>query len=247
MNRVVVYVLGVLTGAILILIILFSCGLFSSRGSGATDSKHGEFDLPGLDIFEEPGEFMACSLIEIRSVHESGCALAIACGVDYPSITQCLLIPNEDQHFYDNQSISLKEDQGLQRIGTYRYTDDMDMERTIPAVKIVDGVTHEVSEERLAKEDKSKTLFEKPGECVSRKHFEVQQVLESGDAIAYEIRDITYGYVSTSELKVLFLAGEGSNFYEKQILRCPKGKCARQIGNYSLYNGRTVIPIVAFR
>ena len=59
-------------------------------------------------------------------------------------------------------------------------------------------------------------MFDKPGDCVSRKNFEVQEVLESGDAIALEIRETIGGHIFTSDLEVLILAQEGSNFYNKQ-------------------------------
>lgn len=38
------------------------------------------------------------------------------------------------------------------------------------------------------------------------------------------------GHIFTPDLEVLFLAKDGNSFYEKQIVRAPKGKCARQIG-----------------
>lgn len=92
-------------------------------------------------------------------------------------------------------------------------------------------------------------MFEEPGECVSRKNFEVQKVLDSGDAIALEIRETISGDVFTSDLEVLILAQEGSNFYNNQIVKAPKGKCARQIGNYKYqqYGSTKVIPIIAFK
>lgn len=92
-------------------------------------------------------------------------------------------------------------------------------------------------------------MFDKPGECVSRKNFEVQKVLDSGDAIALEIRDATAGYVFTSDLEVLILAQDGSEFYDKQVVKAPKGKCARQIGNYKYqkYGDTKVIPIIDFK
>ena len=94
-------------------------------------------------------------------------------------------------------------------------------------------------------------MFDKPGDCVSRKNFEVQEVLESGDAIALEIRETIGGHIFTSDLEVLILAQEGSNFYNKQIVKAPHGKCARQIGNYKYrpyeYGDTKVIPIIAFK
>ena len=79
--------------------------------------------------------------------------------------------------------------------------------------------------------------------------FEVQKVLESGDAIALEIRETIAGHIFTSDLEVLILAQEGDNFYDKQVVKAPKGKCARQIGNYKYqeYGTTKVIPIIDFQ
>lgn len=124
----------------------------------------------------------------------------------------------------------------------------MEIEKTVPAIRIVDGVELPKSNNSASNnKNAGKTLFDKPGDCVSRKNFEVQEVLESGDAIALEIRETISGHVLTSDLEVLILAQEGSNFYNKQIVKAPQGKCARQIGNYKYqeYGNTKVIPIIA--
>lgn len=134
-------------------------------------------------------------------------------------------------------------------MGTYRYSTKMGIEKTVPAIKIIDGVKLKSNKTLAAKNNSEKTLFDKSGDCVSRKNFEVQKVLESGDAIALEISETISGHVFTSDLEVLILAQEGSNFYNNQIVKAPKGKCARQIGNYKYQNYGTtkVIPIIAFK
>ena len=137
-----------------------------------------------------------------------------------------------------------------QRVGTYKYSTKMEIEKTVPAIRIVDGVELPKSNNSASNnKNAGKTLFDKPGDCVSRKNFEVQEVLESGDAIALEIRETISGHVLTSDLEVLILAQEGSNFYNKQIVKAPQGKCARQIGNYKYqeYGNTKVIPIIAFK
>ena len=138
-----------------------------------------------------------------------------------------------------------------QRVGTYKYIDNVGMERTVPAVRIIDGAELRKSDTAVADQNNSgKTLFDKPGECVSRKNFKIKEVLESGDAIALEIKEVIYGSVFTSDLEVLILAQDDSNFYDNQIVKAPKGKCARQIGNYKYqqqYGDTKVIPIIAFK
>lgn len=235
MKKWIIYVLGVITGIILTFAFAFCVNLSNNSG------------LIGLEMFEEPGDYMEYSQFEVFQVVESGCALAHA-DESFGSIV--FIIPNESQQFYDDQKIVLKNDQCAQHVGTYKYSTKMEIEKTVPAIRIVDGVELPKSNRTVTeKKDFGKTLFEKPGECVSRKNFEVQKVLDSGDAIALEIRETISGHVFTSDLEVLILAQEGSNFYNNQILKAPQGKCARQIGNYKYqqYGSTKVIPIIAFK
>lgn len=235
MKKWIIYVLGVITGIILTFVFAFCVNLSNNSG------------IIGLEMFEEPGDYMEYSQFEVFQVVESGCALAHA-DESFGSIV--FIIPNESQQFYDDHKIVLKNDQCAQHVGTYKYSTKMEIEKTVPAIRIVDGVELPKSNRTVTeKKDFGKTLFEKPGECVSRKNFEVQKVLDSGDAIALEIRETISGHVFTSDLEVLILAQEGSNFYNNQIVKAPKGKCARQIGNYKYqqYGSTKVIPIIAFK
>ena len=67
----------------------------------------------------------------------------------------------------------------------------------------------------------------------------------------WKLERLVGGHIFTSDLEVLILAQEGSNFYNKQIVKAPHGKCARQIGNYKYqpyeYGDTKVIPIIAFK
>mgnify|MGYP000608089854 FL=1 len=234
MKKWLIYVLGIITGIVLTFAFAFCVNLSNNSG------------IIGLEMFEEPGEDMDYTQFEVFQVLDSGCALANADGTFDETV---FIIPDDKQQFYDNQKIVLRNDQCAQRVGTYRYSTKMGIEKTVPAVKIIDGVELKSNKTIAAKNNSGKTLFDKPGDCVSRKNFEVQKVLESGDAIALEIRETISGHVFTSDLEVLILAQEGSNFYNNQIVKAPKGKCARQIGNYKYqsYGTTKVIPIIAFK
>lgn len=235
MKKWIIYVLGVITGIILTFAFAFCVNLSNNSG------------IIGLEMFEEPGDYMEYSQFEVFQVVESGCALAHA-DESFGSIV--FIIPNESQQFYDDQKIVLKNNQCAQHVGTYKYSTKMEIEKTVPAIRIVDGVELPKSNRTVTeKKDFGKTLFDKPGKCVSRKNFEIQKVLDSGDAIALEIRETISEHVFTSDLEVLILAQEGSNFYNNQIVKAPKGKCARQIGNYKYqqYGSTKVIPIIAFK
>ena len=234
MKKWLIYALGIITGIVLTLAFAFCVNLSNNSG------------IIGLEMFEEPGENMEYTQFEVLQVLDLGCALANADGIFDATV---FIIPNEKQQFYDNQKFVLKNDQCAQRVGTYRYSTKMGIEKTVPAIKIIDGVKLKSNKTLAAKNNSEKTLFDKSGDCVSRKNFEVQKVLESGDAIALEISETISGHVFTSDLEVLILAQESSNFYNNQIVKAPKGKCARQIGNYKYQNYGTtkVIPIIAFK
>ena len=231
MKKWLIYLLGIITGIILTFAFAFCINLSNNSG------------IIGLAMFEEPRDYMEYSQFEVFQVLESGCALA---HTDDSFGAIVFIIPNEKQQFYDDQKIVLKNDQCAQHVGIYKYSTKMEIEKTVPAIRIIDGV-------KLPKSDgvitSGKTLFDKPGECVSRKNFEVQEVLESGDAIALEIRETIAGHIFTSDLEVLILAHEGNNFYNKQVIKAPQGKCARQVGNYKYqeYGTTKVIPIIDFK
>lgn len=86
-------------------------------------------------------------------------------------------------------------------------------------------------------------MFDNPRNTVPGKAFRVIQVLPDGSALASgdDFSDDNIGMV------VLFLGNEGTSFYDNQKIEIPKGKVAKQIGNYSYmsrsYNEKTV-PIV---
>lgn len=231
MKKWLIYLLGIITGIILTFAFAFCINLSNNSG------------IIGLEMFEEPRDYMEYSQFEVFQVLESGCALA---HTDDSFGAIVFIIPNEKQQFYDDQKIVLKNDQCAQHVGIYKYSTKMEIEKTVPAIRIIDGVKLPKSNKTIAD---GKTLFDEPGECVSRKNFEVQKVLESGDAIALEIRETISGHIFTSDLEVLILAQEGSNFYNKQVVKTPQGKCARQIGNYKYkqYGDTKVIPIIAFK
>lgn len=229
MKKWVVYVMGIITGMILTVVLAYCVNLSNNAG------------VIGLELFDEPGECMDYSQFEVFQVVESGCALANA---DDAFGSVVLIMPNENQRLYDGQKIELKSDECAQHIGTYRYGTKIGIEKTVPAVRIIDGV----NSSEIVKKNAGKILFDEPGECVSRKNFEVQRVLESGDAIALEISDQLSGLVITSDLEVLIPTKEGREFYDNQIIKTPKGKCARQVGTYTYqkYGNTKVIPIVSF-
>ena len=88
----------------------------------------------------------------------------------------------------------------------------------------------------------SLVLFEEIGECVSTSNFKILQVTQGG-ALALELIDPNFkdlGIPSNladllnlpSGLVVFFKDETGAAYYDGQVVKMPKGMCAKQIGVY---------------
>lgn len=97
-------------------------------------------------------------------------------------------------------------------------------------------------------ENNNTIYFDTPGECVSSYKFKVFQALEPGYALATEIEKGKYsGNDYASGVTVLFYDPQKRPFYDEQIIKIPKGYCAKQIGTHKyMTNGGTskTVPIV---
>lgn len=86
-------------------------------------------------------------------------------------------------------------------------------------------------------------MFDKPRNTVPGKTFKVFQVFSDGSALSSG--DDSSG--NNLGIDVLFLGDESTSYYDDQKIEIPKGKVARQIGNYSYTTNMGVektVPIV---
>lgn len=86
-------------------------------------------------------------------------------------------------------------------------------------------------------------MFDSPRNAVPGKTFKVVQVLPDGNALASvdNVYDDNFGIV------VLFLGDESTSYYDNQKIEIPKGKVAKQIGNYSYMSRMKIektVPVV---
>ena len=86
-------------------------------------------------------------------------------------------------------------------------------------------------------------MFDSPRNAVPGKSFKVVQVLPDGNALARidNVYDDNFGIV------VLFLGDESTSYYDDQKIEIPKGKVAKQIGNYSYMSQMNIektVPVV---
>lgn len=86
-------------------------------------------------------------------------------------------------------------------------------------------------------------MFDSPRNAVPGKSFKVVQVLPDGNALASvdNVYDDNFGIV------VQFLGDESTSYYDDQKIEIPKGKVAKQIGNYSYMSRMNIektVPVV---
>lgn len=102
------------------------------------------------------------------------------------------------------------------------------------------------SSDSVEKEEKSPlTMFEQPADIIETASFEVQEVLPDGNAIAKSQHESIKEFYT--DPTVLLLAEESSPYYDKQIVRVPKGKCAYRVGAYQYepyYGSSSTLPAV---
>lgn len=85
--------------------------------------------------------------------------------------------------------------------------------------------------------------LEEPKEFSSSRVFEVQRVVDDTSAIAYEMKwyDGLEQYLPEN-IKVLITNDNDEYYYDKQIIKVPRGKKVEQIGVYHDYS--ETIPII---
>lgn len=86
------------------------------------------------------------------------------------------------------------------------------------------------------------TMFETPQGNVPVKVLRIEQISESGAAIATEVDNFGTSTYIERDIKVLLLPKEGENFYSKQIIQLSSNQQALRVGEYK--SGGRIYPVV---
>lgn len=100
---------------------------------------------------------------------------------------------------------------------------------TLVALLVIDNV---ISNQDPIESDPRVFLFEKPGEVMNFKSFEVFQVLTSTSALAHASEKSKEPYSYVSGTVVYLLPEPNIAYYDDQIIKVPAGKVVRQVGTY---------------
>lgn len=227
MKKIWVYLLGILTG----IIIMFAVAFFVTRSSNT-----------GYTFFDEPGEIM-----DARSytVFQAGDGDALA----YENILSdvvVLLWNREGIPYYDNQVVQPGRGECFRQIGIYKYTSQDGTDRTVPIVAIMAGGIDQTETAQVQAVDNHYNFFENPGDVMPDRSYKISRILNDSCVIAKGKGDWHYpndDFYPGQE--VLVLDHRASTFYDGQILKATNGKRFRQIGTYRTEGFvEKVIPIV---
>lgn len=132
MKKIWVYLLGVLSGVVLMFIIGFIINLTKS-------SNVRFFDKPGdvITIQRLTGEPEAIQSFEVFQALEDGMALATGGSLFQDLVV--LLWNAEGTPYYDNQIVTAPIGKCFRQVGIYKYESTDKMVRTVPIVTMMDG------------------------------------------------------------------------------------------------------------
>lgn len=131
MKKFLTFLLGVVVGALLTFAVLFYIG---NRAGGGNDNG-----VPGLTLFENPGESISTKPFKVFQVDAYGNALATEnsnAEFGWYNGMVVLFLAEEGVSYYDEQIIKVPSGQCVRQLGTYRYTTTANSVKTVPAVAL---------------------------------------------------------------------------------------------------------------
>ena len=128
MKKTLIFIGGVITGVILMIVVSL---LIADRNS--TNN--------GITLFEKEGECISENSFEVFQVLDSGEALAneieqIIAGTTISTGLTVLFLNDNGKSYYDDQVIKIPTGQCAKQIGTFKYSAKSGMKKTVPIVGI---------------------------------------------------------------------------------------------------------------
>ena len=139
MKKWVVYLLGVLTGIILMFALAFILNAIHSSETNNTELVEAE-EENGVTMFKEPGDIIEDRNFEVFQVIAKNAALVRgkSDGSKYYLGTVYLLMNEEEKYYYDDEIIKVPKDKVVRQMGIYQYPTKNDIIKTVQIICIMD-------------------------------------------------------------------------------------------------------------
>lgn len=125
MKKFLIFVAGMVTGAVLIIIV----SMFLAGGGNSSN---------GIVLFEQPGDCVGTNDFEVMQVLDSGDALAREFEDGLAIGKTVLFLAEDGVSYYDDQVIEIPKGKCAKQVGTFKYTTNGGMDKTVPIVSILD-------------------------------------------------------------------------------------------------------------
>ena len=142
MKKGLVFVLGMIVGALLTFIVLYRLGNGPAEGGASGNAPYGD---SGITLFSEPGDIMSLKSFKIFQVLPNGTALAHStdkANVRYPNLEYgdpvVFFLPEDGVTYYDDLIVKVSSGKVVRQVGTYRYETKNEFVKTVPIVRILD-------------------------------------------------------------------------------------------------------------
>lgn len=139
MKQWVVFLGGVVTGAILTFIVL---AIIGNAQNGRSDSIVEETNSNNkITMFDEPGDVVEDNNLKVFQVIAEDAALAKGQEDKYDDLylgKVYLLINNDGKFYYDDEIVKAKEGKVFRQVGIYRYPTRNENIKTVPIIMLMD-------------------------------------------------------------------------------------------------------------
>lgn len=135
MKKWVVFLLGMIAGGVLTFVVMLVLAI------GANTNANNN----GVTLFDQPGECLNAKAFKVMQVVDNSHALAHE--VEWNELLEryvqtglglLVLVTNDNsEYYYDDQIIEVPQGMCMRQVGIYRYQTRMDMEKTVPIVKLM--------------------------------------------------------------------------------------------------------------
>ena len=128
------YVAGIITGVVIVFAISFYTVMNFSEG---------ETKNQAVQLFDSPKQEIKATSFKVIQVLPDGSELATYDNIipdkDAPEYGMVVMFQvSEENSYYDDQVISLPKGKCFKQVGTYRYTTQQDIVKTVPVIAIYD-------------------------------------------------------------------------------------------------------------
>ena len=128
------YVAGIITGVVIVFAISFYTVMNFSEG---------ETKNQAVQLFDSPKQEIKATSFKVIQVLPDGSTLATYDNIipekDAPEYGMVVMFQvSEENSYYDDQVISLPKGKCFKQVGTYRYTTQQDIVKTVPVIAIYD-------------------------------------------------------------------------------------------------------------